>query len=98
MKHKSQPDTIETPLLSAEAQQAFDSYQCAAEKKRSADAIVRKQKGLKDDACALIVAEMGDSPLARLPDGRVINRALKCQDRKAQKATTVEWWELSEVA
>ncbi len=88
---------VEIPTLSPDVAEAFDRYQQAAEKKRNAEAIGRKQKGIKDEACDVVVKAMGSSPLARLPDGRLINRALKGQDRKAQKATTVEWWELTEV-
>lgn len=96
-KHKSPPvkQTIEVPLLTEEAQVAFDDYLAAAEKQRNADAIGRKQKAIKDDACKLLVTAMGNSPLARLPDGRVINKKLEGQDRKAQPAKTVEWWTLS---
>lgn len=92
-KLKSPHETI--PQLTETEQVAFDDYLHAAEKQRTADATGRKQKAIKDDACKLLVDAMGKSPLARLPDGRLIHRQLKGQDRKAQPAKTVEWYELS---
>lgn len=90
-------ETLKIPRLSNEASEAFDRYLAAQEKQRGADATVRKQKKLKDEARDAVMDEMGEAMMAQLPDGRTIVRAKKEMERSAQKATTIEWWELSQV-
>lgn len=72
--------------LDESAAKAYDSMVKAGEqvsKMRKHDKAAREAKNTLKDA-------FGDAKLGQLPDGRIIQRSVKEQNRSAQKAKTVE--------
>ena len=84
--------SIPVPTLDADAQRAFDVYE--REKAKAAKAYAADAKA--KDAKATVIAAMGDSRIARLPDGRLIQRLPRSRNMPAKGAHVQSWEELLE--
>lgn len=90
---KAQTQTVDVPVLDADAQKKFDEYlkqnKIASKGRRATDAA----HVLRD----AIVALMGDAMLARLPDGRCIQRVPQSREYPAKKKAIFKWDQLNEI-
>lgn len=82
--------------LDSEAAAAFDAYTKARESKRKLYSRSRSLDKQRKEHEALIVAAMGRSKRAALPDGRIIKIETTSQHCKAQPARDVEWVTITE--
>jgi hypothetical protein len=87
-------EKLPIPLLGEDAQKAFDAFLRESAKAKKGYQAGEKAKEHKTNVIDL----MGDARLARLPDGRLIQRIPKSRNMPAKGAHVQQWEELSEVA
>jgi hypothetical protein len=83
---------IAVPMLDDAAQEAFDRYQ--REKAKAAKAYQADQKA--KEAKSAVLEAMGEARMARLPDGRVIQRLPRSRNMPSKPAHVQQWEDLLE--